>query len=152
MSAFILGKDHIDYLVTAAIDLGTGRGEGLYWSQDGRQATRVDITNADAFGAMLIRENVASIRYRYPNWTDLPDPDDYHWERFRLVGYAFKSSVEHLSQVFMAISCYEYQTCEHPEWEESYAKLICDRMRRAYIARLPGYDEAQWEVTREEAN
>jgi hypothetical protein len=142
MSAFILDKDHIDYLVTAAIDLGRG---GLYWK--GRMVTT---DYANDFGAMLIAENINSIRYRYPDWDDLPDPSAYAYERFFIPGYSYKESVEHIAQVLKAISCYEYQTCEHPEWPESEAKRVCDRLRSAYIYRLPGYEEAEWEVTRRE--
>jgi len=42
------------------------------------------------------------------------------------------------------ISCYEYQSCEHPEWRTSEARAICEALRKLAIRNLPGYDEAPW--------
>jgi hypothetical protein len=153
MSAFILGTDHIDYLVTAAIDLGTTNhgASSLYWRQHSGHGVgsyvRLDRHNADAFGALLIQENVASIRYLYPDWDDLPDPSAYTYRRFRpFDGH----DTADIAQVCKAVACYEYQTCEHPGWETSEAKRICEQITKGYLTRLPGYEDAQWEVTRDE--
>jgi hypothetical protein len=149
MSAFIVSQDHIDFMVSAAIDLG------LYWKecpdQDGPGAyTTVRGDNADAFGAMLQAENVASIQHRYSDWPDMPDPTQYTYRRFT-VRTPYQSLAESCAQVLKAIACYEYQSCEHPGWQESEAKRVCDNLRHGYINRLPGYDDAQWEVYRPNA-
>jgi hypothetical protein len=56
-------------------------------------------------------------------------------------------------QIIKAVRCLEYQSCEHPGWEESAA---C-RLLRAIIGddatrNLPGYDEAEWQITPPAAN
>lgn len=43
-----------------------------------------------------------------------------------------------------ALSCYEYQSCEHPEWEGSRARGFCSEFRDCLIATLPGYEDASW--------
>ncbi len=53
------------------------------------------------------------------------------------------TAVEGLS----AIKCYEYQTCEHPEWEQSAAHAFCDALRDLLIGCLPGYEAAPWTWT-----
>ena len=81
MSAFIVGQDHIDFLVTAAVDLSTGHGSyALYWNQfpgiGSASYSRVDLGNADAFGRMLWSENIASVQYLYRgSWDDVPDAE-----------------------------------------------------------------------------
>ena len=61
MSAFIVGTDHIDYLVSAAVDVGTnGGGFGIYWAGE-----RIDWESATRVGAALLAENIASVAYRY---------------------------------------------------------------------------------------
>ncbi len=142
MSAFILGTDHIDYLVSAAVGAGIG-GHGLYW--DGE---RVEWHNADRVGAALLRENIASVSFRYaphdgglPGPVPNPVPEDYGYQPFLRVETA---------QVLKAIDCYEYQSCEHPGWKDSEARRFCDVLRRRYSATMPGYDDALWEVSRPE--
>ena len=48
--------------------------------------------------------------------------------------------------VLKAISCYEYQSCEHPGWHTSEARQFCSVLRDHMISMLPGYDDAQWEI------
>ena len=48
-------------------------------------------------------------------------------------------------EALKALDCYEYQSCEHPEWETSEAFEFCRAMRNLLIGCLPGYDAAQWE-------
>lgn len=145
MSAFILGTDHIDYLVSAAVEAGIHQGGfGIYW--DGQ---RVEWHNADVVGAALLRENIASVSYRYqdfgtgnlPGPIPNPVPKDYVFLPFLRVEPA---------QVVKAIDCYEYQSCEHPGWNDSEARRFCDVLRRRYCATMPGYDDALWEVDRAE--
>jgi hypothetical protein len=49
-------------------------------------------------------------------------------------------------QVLKAIKCYEHQSCDHPNWQESPSRRWCDDLRLAAIERLPGYDDAKWEI------
>lgn len=144
MSAFILGTDHIDYLVSAALDCGIRQnGFGIYWLNE-----RIEWHNADQIGAALLRENIASVSFRYESHRgDLPGPipnplpDAYTYQPFLEVDTA---------QVLKALDCYEYQSCEHPGWNDSEAHRFCDVLRRRYGATISGYDDALWEVDRSE--
>lgn len=146
MSAFIVGTDHIDYLVSAAVDVGTnGGGFGIYWGGE-----RIDWESATRVGAALLAENIASVAYRYagsdPGWElpgpiPTPSPEEYEYQPFLTVEPA---------QVLKALDCYESQSCEHPGWQESDARRFCDALRRRYSAMMPGYEDALWEVSRAE--
>jgi hypothetical protein len=145
MSAFIVGTDHIGYLVSAAVEAGIRQsGFGICW--DGE---RVEWHNADSVGAALLRENIASVSFRYqdhgtgnlPGPIPNPVPEDYTYQPFVKVDAA---------QVLKAVDCLEYQSCEHPAWKDSEARRFCDVLRRRYSAMMPGYDEVLWEVDRAE--
>lgn len=163
MSAFIVGQDHIDFLVTAAIALGTDGGYGLYWQQDMNLTgfgshVRVGLDNANEFGAMLWSENITSVRARYPHdeYSELPGPVptpfafEYEYRRFALPYGDTWHDLTTIAQVLKAIDCYVYQSCEHPTWVGSRAEQACDALRAGYIKRIPDYEDAEWEVSRPE--
>jgi hypothetical protein len=165
MSAFVLGKEHIDAMAALAVfgplrTAGQGVSPDSSWSfywwdcvprglpisewqqhrHDGHH------TPPDDIGRMLLAENIASVAYRYPDCAETgeyPGPTDrvyqtaYHWAYPRIM----PTAVEGLSM----IACYEYQACEHPGWDDSEAHAFCDALRHALISRLPGYAEAPWE-------
>lgn len=142
MSAFVVGTDHIDYLVQAAICYGRGG----YVSYGQR---RVGLDIADEVGADLLRENILSVMYRYPDSAvdnlpgpiPTPRPDEYRYHEGGL------PKLEPV-QVLQAIACYGYQSCEHPGWEASEAYRFCEHLKAAAIRQLPGYDTVAWEVRR----
>lgn len=152
MSAFIVEKVHIDALVHAGILAGhparggytlTWRTEHIDWAGDHaayltavkeatRECTRL---TASRVGAMLWNENKKSVDHRYNEANDREL-------------YTFTASkVTNPVAVLKALSCYEYQSCEHPEWESSEAKAFCSALRASLITRLPGYEAAAWEIT-----
>jgi hypothetical protein len=106
MSAFTLGADHIDLLVTTAIRMA---GNGPEYAAVG-----------DALGLDLLRENFRSVNYRYSEEEPVPE---YRWTPVAEVQVG-ELTKEHLLQIIMAVHCYEYQSCEHPEWEDSRAFQI----------------------------
>jgi hypothetical protein len=129
MSAFLLGKRHIDTLVTHA------------------NLRRISGTeDRDAVGRMLIRENIASVEGRHPDTEGKPDsmPGEY----LEADGYSFSTYGLHFTPaaVLKAIACYEYQSCEHKGWKDSKAAELCEALRHELINALPGYDDAEWEV------
>lgn len=138
MSAFVVGTDHIDYLVHAAQTYGrqTFRFNGQI----------VNSSTADEVGAMLLAENIMSVRHRYPDceYDQLPGtvPTQH------AIGYRYRFPRVRLNavQVLKALNCYEYQSCEHPGWNDSAAKRFCEVLTSYAIGELPGYDEAKWEV------
>lgn len=142
MSAYVVDTAHIDYLVQAAIAYGQGgymyiRGE------------RTEYHNADMLGAVLLQENIASVMHRYPDCAvdDLPGPIPTQ----TVEGYTYREGgLPQITPVAVlkAISGYEYQSCEHPDWTSSAAYEFCQQLRAAAINKLPGYHDAAWEVRR----
>ncbi len=119
MSAFVVSPKHIRALAQAV--------------QGARCARETVYEVAD----ILWDENVASVCHRYSEDAALyPKPE---WTFGLPVPY---SDV----QILKAINCYEYQSCEHPGWQDSKARSICAALTAAVIHRLPGYSNAKWEI------
>ncbi len=137
MSAFIVGKEHIDLIVNEAI------GKRISW-WDGKKMQKTDNDQGRRLGGLLIAENVESVCGRYEDAADMiPDFALTEYEAGPICANPEPKPVE----VLKAISCYEYQSCEHDGWKESEAKVFCDALRRAVIAGMPGYENAPWEWT-----
>lgn len=140
MSAFMVSHRHIDALVDYA-----QAWDGLSWydrsneEEYGPVYVRLrtgDIEGMERIGNVLLAENRASVNYRYSE--DELEPSDcytHHW-------HGGLSAVGCLK----ALSCLEYQSCEHPDWPTSEAHAFVVALRGKAIANLPGYSEARWEV------
>ena len=112
MSAWIVSKRHIDYMVTAVI--------------------RAELTamSPDEIGRMLWRECLASVACRYPNDGDgeRPGPmdfrdsdvDTYTWQETPLLTPGGLAKT---------LGCYSYQSCEHPGWEASEACALVTKIK-----------------------
>lgn len=158
MSAFVVGFDHIDALVTAAESVDTRRhdsGMSWYHEDERHELGYMDTTTATEVGRMLIAENVASVCHRYedcePGGDMLPgsvgetDPEFYTFTSVN----SYELPPETMAvTVLSLIICYEYQSCEHPGWKTSEAKTFCEALRGKMIRNLPGYDDAPWEFSR----
>lgn len=129
MSAYVVDREHIAYLVRAA--------EAWRIHQYFHNGNLSDI------GQMLWDENTRSVHYRYPgDDLDLPGSGEApylfcmssrdHWPAYKPV------------QVLKAIACLRYQSCEHPEFYQSEAERFLSHLQSAATNRLPGYDEAEW--------
>jgi hypothetical protein len=138
MSAFIVSKGHIDYMVTTA-ELDDSLIDNL--AEQG-------VVGPDEIGAMFLRENIASVSYRYPgeDLESLPGPIQItRPEEYRFKRSPSRGPVD-LIVALKAIHCYVYQSCEHPGWDASLAKRACDKLEASLIRRLPGYEEAPWGI------
>jgi hypothetical protein len=158
MSAFVVNKEHIDVLVLLALRGPAGRGprypgdgwSALRWYEGNFETGEIEgravnLENLNEVGAMLLRECIASVGYRYQDtlWPELPgpvpnpDPHEYrgdlHQRRPTLVAG------------LKLIDCYEYQSCEHPGWHSSSARSFCEALRKRLIGALPGYPDAPYE-------
>lgn len=147
MSAYMVDRDHIRYLVDASLHLDTGRG-GFYWFFAGewRSIQAGDYERAAQIGQLLWDENRRSIEHRYPDtledWSNAPGPIDESFvydEHKPLWHHAFQAI-----QVVKACHCYAYQACEHPEWKESEAKAWIAALEAVAVRNLPGYEQAEW--------
>ena len=97
-----------------------------------RQLTR---ETAGTVGAMLLAQNRRSVDYRYDE-SDIEQPYTHA-----------PSSVRGPAALLKAIDCYEYQSCETPDWEQSEAARFCQELRAHLIRQLPGYNQADtWPI------
>lgn len=158
MSAFMVPVEHVRAMINAGLRT---EGEGpLSWSirpltQDERSRayepgaawgpemhalvskTRRELTRetAGAVGAMLLAQNRRSVNYRYAE-SDIEEPYTHA-----------PSSPREPVELLKAISCYEYQACETPDWEDTEAARFCQALRAHLIRQLPGYDEGDsWPI------
>ena len=160
MSAFIVSDTHIDALITAGLILPRPHGPMRWlWPEitvrEVADATRAGTAfpqhsvqlvegrshelyqdNATDVGAMLAAANRDSVNFRYAE-----DEIEAAY-RFRPLAGTPDPLV-----VLKAIACYEYQSCEHPEWRASQARQFCDALKEVCIHRLAGYDEAPWTIS-----
>jgi hypothetical protein len=118
MSAFIVSKRHIDYLVQAA-HVYTEKVYLPGYKYDPARVISLDIPeDMDRLGQILWDENFKSVNYLYDEEGVAPE---YH--------FAAGPGIE-MYQVLNSLACYEYQACEHPEWEKSDAWYICQYLRK----------------------
>lgn len=153
MSCFILDKTHIDLLVDV-FELGPSNGRKCApWGWYSFALTPgPDESYTDNLGRVLWDTNVDSYYHRYED-AHKTDPDAHdvartyrHQPRRIAPGQPRMTPV----QALRAISSYQYQSCEHPEWETSLAKRLTDDLRIALIQTLPGYDSAPWQWQEED--
>jgi len=153
MSAFVVSRNHIRYLVSAAADrnLTEIQDYPLSWSWEGEMHTLPFDDRAEQtwLGQMLWAENVKSVSYRYRDdeTSELPGVVEEAEGGFQYGDHKpWSSSPITPVQVLKACDCYEYQSCEHPEWKQSEAYAFIQALRERAIEALPGYDKAQWEI------
>jgi hypothetical protein len=154
MSAYIVDRSHINYMVQAALSrmLHPGHSNAAWvWNINHKQGTysrndlhKGDYKKATEVGQMLWDENIKSVHGRYPDdaLESLPGPvgENYAFE------FRFNHNIEiRPIQVLKAIDCYEYQSCEHSGWEESEAYAFIQSLRKDAIRALPEYDNMKWE-------
>lgn len=143
MSAYVVDRDHVRYLVEAVGRVGRHPFSFSFWSKG--KGTRVAVgrgkdMSPDEFGQMLWDENIRSVEDRYSGSSSLPGSVGETYEHPLLQGWVVMDPVA----VLKACQCYEYQSCEHAGWEESDAYQAIRALRGAAISSLPGYEDAEW--------
>lgn len=156
MSAFIVSREHIVYLVNAAMSRRLSRGGPMYWywEENGEskhdQLGQGDYDKAVEVGNMLWAANVQSIEARYPDCIGHPEnrPGTVG-ENCILESGDLRISWEQPDpvQVLKACHCFAYQSCEYDGWKESQAHAFIKALESRAISALPGYDDAQWEIS-----
>lgn len=146
MSAYVVDREHIMYLVNAALAHPICR-NGMSWYHAGESHQMQDgnVTETIRVANILWQENIKSVMTRYPdsNFDNLPGP----------IGESYVISERDLTtfwdifspiQVVKACHCYEYQSCEHDGWEASEAHAFINSLEGAAIHSMPSYDKAEW--------
>jgi hypothetical protein len=125
MSAFIVSKKHIDTLISSM-----GADKAIYWN-DERISFHAD---KNRIGQELVNQNYRSVNERYQE-NDAPPVYKFQMQ-YPLPGIA----------IVKACDCYDYQASETEDYKETLACRIIDAIRYAAIRRIPGYDDAAWEI------
>jgi hypothetical protein len=156
----MVSKEHIDALVATAIDGPVDEPGPAFsrWHDSMRwNCERIIPGVLDAYdyeetehllGEMFIKENLSSIHCRYPDTLQDPENTPGPCEQYWLQEYRLPRGTARLTcvQALKALDGYEYQSCEHPEWEASAARQFCNAFRSNLISSLPGYDAAAWSI------
>lgn len=139
MSAYVVPHAHIEALVRVAVEGPIGaRGDwSFYWTDSTKPGgyVFVDPEHGDEIGRLLLAENIRSVIYRYDD-----EPDEH--EPASAYSFAYRGRQLTALEALVAIHGYEYQACEHPEWESSKARALCADLKSSLIRLVPGYDEA----------
>ncbi len=150
MSAYIVNRDHIAYLVEAARQLPSRTLQGgrlsWWWKEEHHALLIGDYAGEINLGAILWQQNVKSVLARYPGDTMETAPgvvgESYDYIEHKYFPFVQVDPV----QALKACACYRYQSCEDDGWEASEAFAIIGAIERAAISALPGYKDAQWEI------
>lgn len=145
MSAYIVDRDHIAYLVAVAASYNRGHGGPFSWWCEAIESRRQFEGRGGDVGQILWDECIKSVSARYPNdeTATLPGPRD---DPYTFTGSDVPTQHGPINpvDVFGAIRCYTYQSCAHDDWEKSEAHGFCEALKDATIRRLPGSDSAAW--------
>jgi hypothetical protein len=151
MSAWVVGREHIDMMVSAGLVLPElrCRNSTLRWRIPGTNPSETgELTseNADVIGGMLWAQNDANVRRMYgDDDPELPGPIDFEGTDTLLYTHTPVKGVERdVVTVIKGINCYRYQCCDDPGWESSQAHEITEVLLSICISCLPGYDVAPW--------
>lgn len=150
MSAYIVTPEHIIYLVDAAMSLASRRNDHAarwFWGEPAswQEAPLGNFERAAEVANMLLRENILSVSHRYPGESSATLPGRKGGPSV-ITAYQFTAFTPEPDpvQVLKSIRCLEYQSCEHPGWEQSEAHAFLRALERLAIGALPGFEEAVW--------
>jgi hypothetical protein len=148
MSAYIVSHDHIDGLLSFALD------QVSYYVPTIDRRIEITLDNAEEIGRILLTENERSVYFRYRDLnaskpglskpgTDGQDAENYSFRPWPL------SRRPQPIEILKACECFDYQACETDDYEQSIAWRIIDAIRHGAIRKLPGYENADgWELRR----
>ena len=120
MSCFILSNDHIGYLVNLGFQLDI---RGVTVGDDYQSLALYDEHDRRYVTAELLAANRTSVATRYYEQvdpvTDIPTVANPK--------VAFKSLAQ-FAQALQWVRCYQYQSCDDPNWETTFAYHYTQRL------------------------
>ncbi len=140
MSAYLVNKEHIDYLVGAMMYQCAHSTGGYFF---GGRWVMLKAGDHDALakcGQMLWSTNEASVDERYPAEDGTPPEPPIKYGKWGGSVFQHYDPV----QVIKSAHCLDYQSCELDDWKKTEAYAFCEQLIRAACDRLEGYDAAQW--------
>lgn len=138
MSAWICTPEHIAALV----------GSFLVYKD-----RYTEVEDPVAFARVLYAENMRSVNGRYghegSNNAEALSEFAAYWAAHPVSALKirrWRASPLTQGQFFKALNCYEYQSCECPDWRETEAFKLCEQMRDQVGRSLPDYDSCPWGI------
>ncbi|MBO3736651.1 hypothetical protein [Actinoplanes flavus] len=124
MDTWIVGRDHLDLLLTAAID----------WNV-------ITADQADETGRMLWKENLASVAHRYPNDRNGYRPGAHGFRDRDVDTYAYLPYPGRVDPkiVQTAAASLRRQSYWHPVWHGSAAEHWVNHLHQLATDRIPAY-------------
>ena len=134
MSAFQCTLTHLCAIVGTYI--GTRSGRQYTFEDEAR-------TERDLLVHILDKANVKSLDARYPNDKHDLIAEPCFITMDRTLNY-FEVNPLTPAEMFNAIHCLEYQSCEFKGWPQSDACTLLGMISKSSQRRVPGYDDAPW--------
>lgn len=128
MSAFVVSDKHINTLLT----WGNHCIQSIAWEDKKYYFDNTD--SLQKMAEIMLTENYRSVNYRYLEQEE-PHKIEFHFEPDATP-----------IQIVKACECYDYQCCETDDWKETFAHKINEWIKESAIQRLPGYEQAKWEI------
>ena len=142
MSAYVCSKAHIKALAIFAVRKNHGCMFVDPSYVDGAKdvASKYPEVVATRYAALLLAENVRSVRSRYAD-------DDGDYEEINIgTNEVFRSTALNPVTILKLCNCLSYQSCESEDWETTNAYKLLQQIKDAAIRILPGYEEAPWGI------
>ena len=148
---FYVGADHVNAILSV---LHMTRGFELEFSlPDGRAGSNRKASSLTAVGQLLLAENIKSIATRYPtNWQELTEGEPTADQFSFALDVRFVTRKDRHIAAIKLISSLEYQSCEHDDWEDSFAAKFLARATSYLIGEIPGYEAAPWHYSKDETD
>jgi hypothetical protein len=145
VSAYIVDHDHIDALLSFAIEH-----QIRYVVPETKSCVEIELANATEVGRILLTENERSVRCRYPDCDvkELPGTMGEDAATYKFRRWPARHPLSAMT-ILKACSGFDYQACETEDYEQSLAAVIVRKIRDYAINRLPGYSESPgWHLCR----
>jgi hypothetical protein len=128
MSAFVVTDQHINALVRYA----SRHSITVY---EGATNVRFTVRGHEGIAAsLLLDQNVRSVNYRYDE------------SEKATIFYNPAAPVLTAIEAIKAAQCLKYQSCETPDFDDSFSCKLLNNIISDAIPRLDGYNEAAWDI------
>lgn len=137
MSAYICAPEHFAALAVFAMRYGNNNCALAEWRG------RDHIDGAERIAKELAMENIRSVQARYDS-NDGADGEEIT-EAVRIAkAMCIRPPKLSAIQIIKMCHCYEYQSCETDDWQDTLACRQIRYIEKQAIRELPGYDAAEW--------
>lgn len=147
MSAFQVSSAHIARIIGIADALQCGsptRAPSPYVDLLGMEVGYTDIT--PRVFDLLARANADSVNFRY-----MHEPERCEPVPFVAIPRVSLDTLADVVAAIKVLDCYDYQSCEVPDWRTSAVCQWIERVRAALFRAIPGYlaayNAAPWSIT-----